>query len=78
MSLDITDLAREAYLAYATETENKNFQGLPMPDWEVLPQKIRQAWCGAVMSTVSRLTMHFVGEMSDAIKVAKETGACPG
>ena len=37
-------LAKMTYGAYGSETDFKNYQGLPMPKWEELPDKIREAW----------------------------------
>ena len=42
------DIAASAYRAYAASTGNKNYQGLPMPTWDALPQPIRTAWEAAV------------------------------
>lgn len=39
--------AREAYHAYGEVTDFKNYQGLPMPKWEDLTDKIREAWIAA-------------------------------
>lgn len=38
------ELARQAYEAYGKVTDFKNYQGLPMPKWEDLTPKIREAW----------------------------------
>jgi hypothetical protein len=40
-------LARQAYYAYGSVTDFKNFQGNPMPEWEQLPPKIQEAWGAA-------------------------------
>lgn len=37
-------LAKGAYHAYGSVTNFKNYQGLPMPEWEQLTDKIREAW----------------------------------
>lgn len=37
-------LAKQAYMAYGSTTDFKNYQGLPMPEWENLTDKIREAW----------------------------------
>lgn len=37
-------LGKQAYKAYSRTTDNKNFQGNPMPDWNDLPETIRKAW----------------------------------
>jgi len=41
-------LAREAYARYAAVTDNKNYQGLPMPEFDDLPDTIKKAWCAAI------------------------------
>jgi hypothetical protein len=43
-ALDTEALAKQAYAAYGSVTDHKNYQGLPMPQWEDLTPKIRQAW----------------------------------
>lgn len=48
-------LAREAYHAYGSVTDFKNYQGLPMPKWEDLTPKIRDAWVAAA-ARVAALT----------------------
>lgn len=40
-------LAKQAYYAYGSVTDFKNYQGLPMPEWEQLTDKIREAWKAA-------------------------------
>lgn len=41
-------LAMVAYDAYGAVTDHKNYQGLPMPEWDALPPKIQDAWRAAV------------------------------
>ncbi|MEH2033377.1 MAG: hypothetical protein V7K67_27780 [Nostoc sp.] len=41
------ELAKIAYHAYGQTTDFKNYQGLPMSEWENLPEKIQQAWIAA-------------------------------
>ncbi len=41
-------ITKEAYQAYGEVTEFKNYQGLPMPAWEDLPERIKLAWVAAV------------------------------
>ncbi len=43
----IEQFSKAAYEAYGETTGNKNYQGLPMPTWEALPQAIRTAWHAA-------------------------------
>ncbi len=43
-------LAKSAYHAYGAVTDHKNYQGLPMPEWENLTDKIRDAWRAATIS----------------------------
>lgn len=40
--------AKAAYHRYGSVTDFKNFQGNPMPKWEELPEKIREAWKAAI------------------------------
>ncbi len=40
-------VAIEMYAAYGKVTDFKNYQGLPMPAWEALGDKIREAWIAA-------------------------------
>jgi hypothetical protein len=35
---------RIAYTAYGRVTEFENYQGLPMPSFDELPPKIKEAW----------------------------------
>lgn len=39
-----TDFPRIAYEAYGKTTDFKNYQGLPMPTYDDLPEKIKLAW----------------------------------
>ncbi|MBW4674688.1 MAG: hypothetical protein KME52_11860 [Desmonostoc geniculatum HA4340-LM1] len=41
------ELAKKAYFAYGQTTNLKNYQGLPMPEWENLPDTIQKAWINA-------------------------------
>lgn len=43
----LENLAIHAYHAYGQVTDFKNYQGLPMPAWEMLTDKIREAWKAA-------------------------------
>lgn len=47
---ELETLAIEAYQAYGQVTGFKNYQGLPMPKWEDLTEKIRDAWRAAALS----------------------------
>lgn len=40
-------IAKAAYVAYGKSTDNKNYQGLPMPEWKDLPPAIQTAWIAA-------------------------------
>lgn len=46
--------AKSAYEAYGAVTDHKNYQGLPMPEWEQLTETIQQAWVGAVKDVVQQ------------------------
>ena len=41
---DLDALAKAAYSRYGSVTDFKNYQGLPMPEWDALTDKIRAAW----------------------------------
>lgn len=43
----LEQLAKQSYMAYGSVTDFKNYQGLPMPEWEALTDKIREAWKAA-------------------------------
>ncbi|HEV7717145.1 MAG TPA: hypothetical protein VGO53_16220 [Steroidobacteraceae bacterium] len=43
-------IAKNAYAAYGAVTDHKNYQGLPMPEWENLTPKIREAWVAAAVN----------------------------
>lgn len=45
-------ITKEAYLAYGKTTDFKNFQGNPMPEFDKLPAKIKDAWENAVKKTI--------------------------
>lgn len=47
--------AQIAYEAYGEVTDHKNFQGFPMPTWEQLPTKIKEAWIASVKATTRRI-----------------------
>ena len=48
-------LAASAYHAYGGVTDHKNYQGLPMPEWSALPEKIQDAWRAAVTQVAKDL-----------------------
>ncbi|MDX3199967.1 hypothetical protein [Streptomyces scabiei] len=41
------ELARVAYAAYGESTGHRNYQDLPMPDWDELNDRTQQAWVAA-------------------------------
>jgi hypothetical protein len=43
----IDELAHEAYSSYGAVTDFKNFRGEPMPEFDVLPDVIKNAWRAA-------------------------------
>lgn len=47
---DMNQIAKNAYGAYGAVTDHKNYQGLPMPEWEALTPKIREAWIAAAVN----------------------------
>jgi len=44
-----------AYAAYGNYVGWVNYQGLPMPPWEELPDKIKGAWGAAAEAIVERM-----------------------
>ena len=61
-AIEIEALAKIAYTAYGKTTDFKNFMGNPMPLWEELPEKIREAWGNAADSVVVEITQSVEGE----------------
>ena len=51
--VDSEQLARLGYQAYGKTTDFKNYQGLPMPEWDQLPPRIREAWHAAALAIAS-------------------------
>jgi hypothetical protein len=45
--MDQYSTARKAYHAYGKVTDFKNFRGEPMPEFDALPEKIKEAWLAA-------------------------------
>jgi len=41
-----------AYEAYGDVTDRKNYQGLPMPAWDDLPDRIKAAWRAAAQAVL--------------------------
>lgn len=48
--IDMPTPGEYAYIAYGATTDHKNYQGLPMPAWADLTDKIREAWENAATS----------------------------
>ncbi len=46
----MVSIGETAYIAYGATTDHKNYQGLPMPAWSDLTDKIREAWENAALS----------------------------
>lgn len=44
--------AKLAYNAYGKSTDFKNYKGLPMPEWDSLPEAIQIAWGSAVKAVI--------------------------
>lgn len=65
---DFKKNAREAYAAYGKVTDFKNYQGLPMPTFDELPEKIREAWIAAARTAYLRA----LAEAGNALLAAAE------
>lgn len=59
-----------AYMAYGATTDNKNYQGLPMPKWEDLTDKIREAWEAAAIVVNDGWFGQFDKRQQDQIRFA--------
>lgn len=57
-----TELAKVAYAAYGEATGGKNYQGLPMPEWDDLGDAIQYAWVESVRAVRDHLLTPPVGE----------------
>lgn len=57
--------ARIAYAAYAEVAENKNYQGLPMPEFDALPERIMGAWSCACYATIRAVLLHRLTEKGE-------------
>ena len=55
LNLGLEETAKEAYRVYGQTTNFKNYQGLQMPEWEQLPEKIRLAWQTATKAIIERV-----------------------
>jgi hypothetical protein len=51
---DVPRLAEHAYFVYGTVVNFKNYQGLPMPEWNDLTTIIQEAWCEVVEEVLRR------------------------
>lgn len=47
-----TELAKIAYEAYGKSSKGKNYQGKPMPEFDDLPEAIKQHWIAAMIAVV--------------------------
>ena len=61
-ALDLTPVAQCAYTAYGDSTGGKNHLGKPMPTWEDLPEKIREAWIAAAREVASLCVADLPGD----------------
>lgn len=71
MEPKIRSLAREAYARYAAVTDWKNYQGLPMPQFDDLPDKIKEAWDAAVLPLLDYANLQTIA--NEAMFVLKDT-----
>lgn len=77
-----TTLAASAYHAYGAVTDHKNYQGLPMPEWSALPEKIQTAWRAAVIQVGKDLAAPTVPspkfQPGDAVEVVAHSAIIGG
>ena len=57
--------AERAYEAYGAVTNNRNFQGNPMPKWADLPPIIRGAWANAAACAMSETVTELAERMAE-------------
>lgn len=61
---DTRELAELAYAAYGKSTGHRNYQGLPMPDWAELSDRIQLAWIEAAGVIALRTLAGLTGSSS--------------
>ena len=61
MEPEILNIARQAYNAYGKSTDFKNYQGLPMPDFDSLPDSVKCAWVAACERVLELLSVNTRG-----------------
>lgn len=64
-NMDQYRLARLAYAAYGKTTDFKNFQGNPMPEFDNLPEKIKEAWSAACTSVAADVVEEIAEKVND-------------
>ncbi|NJR37745.1 MAG: hypothetical protein HC781_01565 [Leptolyngbyaceae cyanobacterium CSU_1_4] len=52
VELAIDRLAMRAYHAYGAANDYRNYQGLPLPEWQQLPESVQNAWKNSVQSVL--------------------------
>jgi len=65
--------ARAAYHAYGQTTDNKNFQGNEMPEYDQLPEQIRTAWENASEAVANLVVNGFNSDLESAPQSAGGT-----
>lgn len=60
-SAEVVELARDLYGAYTANSGNKNYQGLPCPEWDKLPPAIRGHWCCVAMTAYGMIGLRILG-----------------
>jgi hypothetical protein len=69
--LDVDRLARVAYDAYGDVTDHLNYQGLPMPEFDALGDKIQQAWWAAAAKMSQTLHAATFEQTGDRYRIVK-------
>jgi len=52
--IDWQSIARNSYEAYNQVSNWKNYQGLPMPQWDDLPANVRDAWLASAKESIKQ------------------------
>jgi hypothetical protein len=76
--LDVDRLARMAYDAYGDVTDHLNYQGLPMPEFDALGDKIQKAWFAAAAKMSETLYAATFEQAGDRYSIQDPTPGTQG
>lgn len=70
--MTVRELARIAYKKYGQVTDFKNYQGFPMPEFDALPDKIKEAWEQASLAAHAVGYYEAMSEMKEHVDEMQE------